>query len=82
MGFKRGDKMDINTFMFTLMNELYENEFYGVEISNYYNEYDKRFLIHIVVKRNNHKHVYGYSISEKWIDNNSIEKIVNELLRK
>ena len=74
--------MDINNFMFTLINELNENLFYEVEISNYYNEYDKHFLIHIVAKRNNHKYVYGYSISEKWIDNNSIEKIVNELLRK
>ena len=74
--------MNINEFIFKLTNKLIENEFYGVEISNYYNEYDKHFLIHVVAKRNNHKYVYGYSISEKWLDNNSIEKIVNELLRK
>ena len=74
--------MNINEFIFKLNNKLIENEFYVVEISNYYNEYDKHFLIHIVTKRNNHKYVYGYSISEERIDNNSIEKIVNELLRK
>ena len=74
--------MNINDFIFKLTNKLIENGFYVVEISNYYNVYDKHFLIHIVTKRNNRKYVYGYSISEKWLDNNSIEKIVNELLRK
>ena len=74
--------MNINEFIFKLTNKLIENEFYAVEMTNYYNEYDKHFLMHIVANRNNRKYVYGYSISEKWIDNNSIEKIVNELLRK
>ena len=74
--------MNINEFIIKLTNKLIENEFYVVEISNYYNVYDKHFLIHIVTKRNNRKYVYGYSISEKWLDNNSIEKIVNELLRE
>ena len=73
--------MSINEFIFKLTNKLIENEFYVVEMLNYYNVYDKHFLIQIEAKRNNCKYVYGYSISEKCLDNNSIEKIVNELLR-
>ena len=73
--------MEINEFILKLRNKLIENEFYAVEILNYYNEYDKHFLIHIITKRNNRKYVYGYSISEKCLDNNSIDEIVNQLLR-
>ena len=73
--------MNNNNFIFKLNNKLIENEFYGVEISIYYNVYDKHFLIHITAKRNNHKYDYGYSINEKYLDNNLIEKIVNELLK-
>ena len=73
--------MNNNNFIFKLNNKLIENEFYGVEILKYYNVYDKHFLIHITAKRNNHKYVYDYSINEKYLDTNSIEKIVNDLLK-
>ena len=72
--------MDINNFMFTLMNELYENLFYGVELYKDYNNYDKTYLIRVIAKRENKKYDYGFSINEKWLDSISINEIINFLL--
>ena len=72
--------MDINNFMFTLMNELYENLFYGVELYKEYNKHDKTYLIRVIAKRENKKYDYGFSINEKWLDTISINEIINFLL--
>ena len=72
--------MDINNFMFTLMNELYENSFYGVELYKEYNKYDKIYLLRVIAKRHNKKYDYGFSINEKWLDSISINEIINFLL--
>ena len=72
--------MDINNFMFTLMNELYENLFYGVELYKEYNKHDKTYLIRVIAKRENKKYDYGFSINEKWLDSISINEIINFLL--
>ena len=72
--------MDINNFMFTLMNELYENLFYGVELYKDYNNYDKSYLIRIIAKRENKRYDYGFSIHENWLDDNSINEIIKFLL--
>ena len=47
--------MGINNFMFTLMDELYENLFYGVELYKEYNKHDKTYLIRVLAKRENKK---------------------------
>ena len=73
--------MNINDFMFTLINELNENLFYEVELHKEFNKYDKTYLLRVIAKRHNKKYDYGFSISEKWLDNNSIDEIVNQLLR-
>ena len=72
--------MDINNFMFTLMNELYENSFYGVELYKEFNNYDKTYLLQVIAKRHNKKYDYGFSINEKWLDTISINEIINFLL--
>ena len=72
--------MNINNFMFTLMNELYENLFYEVELYKGYNEYDKTYLIRVIAKRENKKYDYGFSIHENWLDDNSINELINFLL--
>ena len=72
--------MNINNFMFTLMNELYENLFYGVELYKEYNKHDKTYLIRVIAKRENKKYDYGFSINEKWLDSISINEIINFLL--
>ena len=72
--------MNINNFMFTLMNELYENLFYGVELYKEYNKHDKTYLIRVIAKRENKKYDYGLSIHENWLDDNSINEIINFLL--
>ena len=72
--------MDINNFMFTLMNELYENLFYGVELYKDYNNYDKTYLIHIIADKDNKRYDYGFSIHENWLDDNSINELINFLL--
>ena len=72
--------MNINNFMFTLMNELYENLFYGVELYKDYNNYDKSYLIRIIAKRENKKYDYGFSINEKWLDSISINELIKFLL--
>ena len=72
--------MNINNFMFTLMNELYENLFYGVELYKGYNEYDNAYLIRVIAKRENKRYDYGFSIHENWLDDNSINELINFLL--
>ena len=72
--------MGINNFMFTLINELYENSFYGVELYKEYNKHDKTYLIHIIADKNNKRYDYGFSIHENWLDDNAINEIINFLL--
>ena len=72
--------MDINNFMFTLMNELYENLFYGVELYKEYNKHDKTYLIRVIAKRENKKYDYGFSIHENWLDDKSINELIKFLL--
>ena len=72
--------MGINNFMFTLMNELYENLFYGVELYKEYNKHDKTYLIRVIAKRENKKYDYGFSINKNWLDTISINEIINFLL--
>ena len=72
--------MDINNFMFTLINELYENLFYEVELSKDFNKYDKTYLLRVISKRDNKKYDYGFSIHENWLDDNSINEIIKFLL--
>ena len=72
--------MNINNFMFTLMNELYENLFYGVELYKEFNNYDKTYLIRVIAKRENKRYDYGFSIHENWLDDNSINELINFLL--
>ena len=72
--------MNINDFMFTLMNELYENLFYGVELYKEYNKHDKTYLLRVIAKRDNKKYDYGFSINEKWFDTISINELIHFLL--
>lgn len=72
--------MDINNFMFTLINELNENLFYEVELCKDFNKYDKTYLLRVMAKRENKKYDYGFSINEKWLDSISINEIINFLL--
>ena len=72
--------MNINDFMFTLMNELYENLFYGVELYKEYNKHDKTYLIRVIAKRENKKYDYGFSIHKSWLDTIAINEIINFLL--
>ena len=72
--------MDINNFMFTLINELNENLFYEVELHKEFNNYDKTYLLRVMAKRENKKYDYGFSIHENWLDDNSINELINFLL--
>ena len=72
--------MNINEFMFKLVDELYENLFYGVELYKEYNKHDKTYLTRVIAKRENKRYDYGFSIHENWLDDNSINEIINFLL--
>lgn len=72
--------MNINEFMIKLLDELYENLFYGVELYKEFNNYDKTYLLRVIAKRDNKRYDYEFSIHEKWLNNNSIDEIVNQLL--
>ena len=72
--------MNINDFMFTLINELNENLFYEVELHKEFNNYDKTYLLRVIAKRENKKYDYGFSIHENWLDDNSINELINFLL--
>ena len=72
--------MNINDFMFTLINELNENLFYEVELHKEFNNYDKTYLLRIIAKRENKKYDYGFSINKNWLDTISINELINFLL--
>ena len=72
--------MEIYKFMSKLTNELNKNLFYNIEIDKDYNNYDKIYLIRVIAKRENKKYDYGFSIHENWLDDNSINEIINFLL--
>ena len=72
--------MNINKFMSKLTNELNKNLFYNIEIDKEYNNYDKTYLIRIIANKGNKKYIYGYSIHEKWLDDKSINELINNLL--
>ena len=72
--------MNINEFMFKLVDELNENSFYNVELYKEFNNYDKTYLLRVLAKRHNKKYDYGFSIHENWIGDNTINEIINFLL--
>ena len=72
--------MNINEFMFKLVDELNENSFYNVELYKEFNKYDKTYLLRVIAKRHNKKYDYGFSINENWLDSISINEIINFLL--
>ena len=72
--------MNINEFMFKLVDELNENLFYEVELHKEFNKYDKTYLLRVMAKRENKKYDYGFSINVKWLDSISINEIINFLL--
>ena len=72
--------MNINEFMFKLVDELNENSFYNVELYKEFNKYDKTYLLRVIAKRHNKKYDYGFSINEKWLDTISINEIIYFLL--
>ena len=77
---KIGDEMEIYKFMSKLTNELNKNLFYNIEIDKNYNNYDKTYLIHIIADKDNKRYDYGFSIHENWLDDNSINELINFLL--
>ena len=72
--------MNINEFMFKLVDELKEYLFYEVELHKEYNKYDKTYLLRVMAKRHNKKYDYGFSIHENWLDDNSVNELINFLL--
>ena len=72
--------MELYKFMSKLTNELNKNLFYNIEIDKNYNNYDKTYLIRVIAKRENKRYDYGFSIHENWLDDNSINELINFLL--
>ena len=72
--------MELYKFISNLTNELYKNSFYNIKIDKEYNNLDKTFLLHIRCKRYKKNYSYGVSIHENWLDDNSINEIINSLL--
>ena len=72
--------MEIYKFMSKLTNELNKNLFYNIEIDKNYNNYDKTYLIRIIADKDNKRYDYGFSIHENWLDDNSINELINFLL--
>ena len=72
--------MEIYKFMSKLTNELNKNLFYNIEIDKNYNNYDKTYLIRIIADKDNKRYDYGFSIHENWLDDNSVNELINFLL--
>ena len=73
-------KYKLYDFIFQLTNELNKNLFYNIEINKGYNDCDKTYLIHIIADKDNKRYDYGFSIHENWLDDNSINELINFLL--
>ena len=72
--------MNINDFINSLSNELIKNNFYYIEIRKEYNSRVNSYLINIINYKDNKKYCHGFSIHEKWLNEETINKIVNRLL--
>ena len=72
--------MEIYKFISKLTNELNKNLFYNIEIDKEYNNYDKTYLIRIIADKGNKKYIYGFSVHENWLDDKSINELINNLL--
>ena len=72
--------MNINDFINSLSNELIKNNFYYIEIRKEYNSRDNSHLINIINYKDNKKYYHVFSIHEKWLNEETINEIVNRLL--
>ena len=72
--------MEIYKFMSKLTNELNKNLFYNIEIDKNYNNYDKKYLIRVIAKRENKNYDYVFSIHENRLDDNLINELTIFLL--
>ena len=62
------------------MPSLFRYERVSPEKEEEYNKHDKTYLIRVTAKRENKKYDYGFSIHENWLDDNSINELINFLL--
>ena len=74
--------MHIYKFMNRLIDELYENGFYSVDIFKEHDKHKNEILIRVICKKDNKKYDYNYTINEKLLDDISIQEIVYDLLMK
>ena len=74
--------MYIYKFIVRLIDELYENGFYSVDIFKEHDKHKNEFLIRVLCKKDDKKYDYNYTIDEKLLDDISIQEIVNNLLMK
>ena len=74
--------MYIYKFMMRLIDELYENEFYSVDVFKEHIKDKNEILIRVICKKDNKKYDYNYTLNEKLLDDISIQEIVNNLLMK
>ena len=72
--------MNIKQFMLTLKNKLNENLFYNVELYKEYNKHDETYTIHVTAKREYDEYDCDFEIDKEWLDDVSINEIVNCLL--
>ena len=74
--------MYIYKFMVRLIDTLYENGFYSVDIFKEHDKHKNEILIRVICKKDNKKYDYNYTINEKLLDDISIQEIVYDLLMK
>ena len=74
--------MYIYKFMMRLIDELYENEFYSVDVFKEHIKDKNEILIRVICKKDNKKYDYNYTLNEKLLDDISIQEIVYDLLMK
>ena len=72
--------MNVNDFINRLSNELNKNNFHYIEISKDFNRYDNSYLIYIINYKDNKKYYHVFTIHEKWLNEETINEIVNRLL--
>ena len=74
--------MKINKFIYELLERLNKNLFYNVKIYKEYNKHDETYLIRIIAKNNYDEYDCEFTIDKDYLDNTTIQEILNCLLEE
>ena len=73
---------DVTDFVCALIDKLIENSFMGVEIYKEYIKHEKSYSFVVSAGKRGKKYTVSFSVNENYLDYNTIEIIVDWVLKK